>query len=171
MRSIARPFGWMISAYLQARDRLRLVLWLDISKVLSLVGLIALLGSLGGPLWACAGVGLAYGVNALASIWTVQCLDRVGVTTFLVECGPPLFACIPMVLAVTAAATVFHRTPLPVRGADVAVEIAVGGAAYVPVALLVARERSADLLRLLRGFVRSRSTRHVVNAASAPRAS
>lgn len=166
--SIARPFGWMISAYLQARDRLRVVLWLDVTKVLSLVGLIAVLGSLGGPLWACAGVGLAYGANALAGMWTVQRLDGVRMTAFLVECGGALFACVPMVLAVMAAATVLNATAVP-RGVGVALEIAVGGVAYVAAALVIARRRSADLLRLLRGIAGSRSRRGIVKGASAPR--
>ena len=162
--SIVRPFGWTISAYLQARDRTRPVLWLDVSKVVTLVGLIAVMGLLGGPLWACAGAGLAYGANALVSMWVVQQLDGVPVTAFLAECCRPLLACAPMMLAVLAVRAAIEPQQFRMRGLDLAIEIATGAAVYAPVALVVARERAADLIRLLRGIARSGS--RVADAAS-----
>jgi PST family polysaccharide transporter len=50
--SVVRPIAWLISSYLQARKRPRLVMWLEGLKALSVLGLIPLFGQFG-PLWAC----------------------------------------------------------------------------------------------------------------------
>ncbi len=150
--SLARPFGWTISAYLQVLDKTRVVLWLDVSKVVSLLGLIALLGQFG-PLWACAGVGAAYAANALASMWVVQRLDGIRVTAFLAECGRPLAACASLLAAVLLTRQGLTRLQISVRGVNLAVEIAAGGIAYVATARVVARAISDDLLRLAGGLI------------------
>jgi PST family polysaccharide transporter len=157
--SIARPFGWTISAYLQVRDRTRTVLWLDLSKVMSLIALIFALGSVG-PSWACTAVGIAYGANALASMWVVQRLDGIRVTAFLAECSRPLAACVPLLAAVLAARYAVVHAGLEVRGARLFIEIGAGALAYVTAVRVIARERSDDLLRLVRGAIcrRTRST-------------
>jgi PST family polysaccharide transporter len=147
--SIVRPFGWTISAYLQVRQQTRTILWLDVSKVVTLIGLIAALGIMG-PLWACSGVGLAYGLNAIASMWVVRRLDGVPISAFLVQCGRPLAACVPLCAAVIATRSGIAAAALVPKWLGLLAEIAAGAAAYVVCARLIARDVSDDFLQLVR---------------------
>ncbi len=163
--SIVRPFGWTVSSYLQSRDRTRTVLWLDVTKVVSLILLIAVLGTVGGALWACVGVGLAYGVNAALSLWVVRKLDGVPVAALLAECGRVLAACAPLAAAVFVVRGGLAHAGVGGHGLRLFAEIAGGAVAYVVAARVVAREASDDLLRLARGALQRRA-RHVVGSVA-----
>src|ERR1041385_6379617 len=97
--SVARPIGWVVESYFQARQRPRLILWLEGFKVVALVSLIVTVGR-AGPLYTCSAVGIAFGAHAVAALFVVRKLDGVPLGRLL---GGPLAAiaaCVPMVLAV-----------------------------------------------------------------------
>lgn len=150
--SVVRPIGWLIMGYLQAQNRTRTIMVLEAVKVAALLAGIALLATLG-PLWACAGVGLGFGVHALASLWVVHKVDGMSMWTMTSPTLGPIAASVPMAAAVWGVRSVLApHLPSVVL---LLVEVAVGGVVYVPFALLLARETSKDLLVLLRK-VRSR---------------
>jgi PST family polysaccharide transporter len=160
--SVVRPVGWTISSYLLAQGRPRADALLEALKLAVLVGLLLTLGRRG-PLWACAAVGIAFGVHALASMVVVHFADDVKVTALLARCAPALAGCVPMVAAVHGArhALALVGTSAPVScgrafgppGASLAVEIAAGAAAYALSAPFVAPAPARDLLGLVRGLV------------------
>ncbi len=147
--SLVRPIGWAVAAYMQARNLVRGVMWLEIAKVVFLLGCVWLLGQLG-PLWAAGGVGVAFGLHALASLWLVEHHgDIPSITSALAGLAGPLFACGPMVAAVLAARwLLLHNGASPI--ASLLVEILAGAAAYVLAAFAVAPRTSRHFVQLVR---------------------
>ncbi|WP_437976599.1 oligosaccharide flippase family protein [Sorangium sp. So ce295] len=153
---VTRPIGWVLSSYMQVYGRTRTIMVLEWLKVAAIVGSIALLGTMGGVLWACAGVGVAFGVHALASLWVVKRADGVPYLRLLRPLVRPLVACLPMVAAVLAVRygmRSLHDLP---RGCRLGAEVVVGGLAFVAAALVIARQASRDFLQLAREAVRRR---------------
>lgn len=153
---VTRPIGWVLSSYMQVYGRTRTIMVLEWLKVAAIVGSIALLGTIGGVLWACAGVGVAFGVHALASLWVVKRADGVPYMRLLRPLVRPLLACLPMVAAVLAVRygmQSLHGLP---RGGRLGAEVVVGGLAFVAAALVIARQASRDFLQLAREAVRRR---------------
>ncbi len=150
--SVVRPIGWLIMGYLQAQSRTRTILVLEAIKVAALmVGIGAL--AMFGPLWACVGVGVGFGLHALASLWVVHHVDGMSMGTMVRPMMAPILAAIPMVGAVVG---VRHLAgPHLPNLVLLAIEVIVGGLVYVPSALVVARASSRDLIDLLKK-VRSR---------------
>lgn len=147
--SITRPVGWVISSYVQALGRPQPLMWLELGKLLVLV---VGLGSLGraSPVAACACVGGAYTLHALASLALVRRLDGVPLARSLASLAPAVLACIPLALA-----TLGTRAALAAGGGvppfmALCLEIAAGAAAYLATAWFVANESARDLLTRLR---------------------
>jgi PST family polysaccharide transporter len=143
--SVARPIGWTVESYLQARQRPRLILGLEAFKVVALVLLVATLGRLG-PLWICSAVGGAFGAHAIACLWVVQRTDGLPLLRSLGSLWPALAASAPMVCAVLAA-----RQALLVSGVVkplecLSVEVLAGAAGYVLGAVVLARGTSRELV-------------------------
>jgi lipopolysaccharide exporter len=159
--SVVRPVGWTISSFLLAQGRPRIDAALELLKLAALVGLLLTLGR-SGPLWACSAVGFAFGLHALASMLVVQTMDGIKVTAFLRRSGPPLVACLPMIVAVFVARRLMSHLAWPAYGSHLIVEILAGAAAYLTVAPFVARRAAQDILGLLR-----LTLRYQVSAASA----
>jgi lipopolysaccharide exporter len=147
--SVTRPFGFTIASYLQASNMPRPAMWLNISKVVMLLAGIVLLGQLG-PLWACVGVGLAFGAQSLASMAVVAAKDGLRIGAFLKPCVGPLVACVPMVAAVFGVRHAVQALGIDVRGVSLALEVIVGGVVYVGAALVFARSLSRELIGLVR---------------------
>ncbi|WP_437532356.1 oligosaccharide flippase family protein [Sorangium sp. So ce726] len=153
---VTRPIGWVLSSYMQVYGRTRTIMVLEWLKVAAIVGSIALLGTIGGVLWACAGVGVAFGVHALASLWVVKRADGVPYMRLLRPLVRPLLACLPLVAAVLAVRygmRSLHDLP---RGCRLGAEVVAGGLAFVASALVIARQASRDFLQLAREAVRRR---------------
>jgi PST family polysaccharide transporter len=151
--SVARPIGWIIFSYLQARHRVRTVMVLEVGKLAALLGFMAAL-SVFGPLWSAAGVGVGYALHALISMWLIDRADGVPMGKMLLVMLGPLVACIPLLGAVLG---VRHGLPLESATAGLALEIIAGAVVYVGAALLLARAVSRDLLTLMRdSFLRKR---------------
>jgi lipopolysaccharide exporter len=153
--SVTRPMGWTISAYLQARDRPSVMMYLEVFKIVSLVALMVALARFG-PLWACGGVGIAFTIHAVASIWLVHRLDGIPFFGLLWRAVPPLAACAPMVAAVLGARWWMQRVGLDQRFVDLAGELTVGAIAYVASAFVIARSTTRDFLELAGNAIRKR---------------
>jgi PST family polysaccharide transporter len=148
--SVVRPIGWTIDAYLQARDRTRLLMVLQLGKVIALLAAVAGLAQIG-PLWACIGVGVAFGLHALAGMLAVRALDQISLRDMLAGVIPPFIACLPMVAAILA----FRQhvlAPAGLAGGVLAllIEVALGGCTFVISALILAPTASRELLQLIR---------------------
>jgi len=153
--SVFRPIGWVVSSYLQAQERNRPLMYLEAIKIVTLIGGIAALSPFGVQASASA-VGLAFGLNALLGVWLVLQngpRPRVLIEGFL----RPLIASCVMAAAVLAVRFSFKRYGLDHPGLLLIVEIAVGVVVYVPVALLVCREMTRDLLGVLRSVRKRRA--------------
>jgi PST family polysaccharide transporter len=151
--SVARPVGWTVASYLQARQLPRRIFLLEALKLALLVGCLASFGRRD-PRLACAAVGVAFGGHALASLWVVRQSDGVPLQRSLGSLLPPLAACLVM-----AAAVLLTRSALasfaPLRPVvQLAIEVVVGGVAYLLSALVLARRVSQELVAKLRVALR-----------------
>ncbi len=151
--SILRPVGWLVQSYLQAMQRARTLLYLEMARTAVLLGTILALSSKG-VLWACYAVGIAYGINAIASLWVVDKDDGMGMFQLLKPYLPPLLACAPMVLAVLGIRMALGGSINNVL--LLLAELLTGAVTYVAAALVVARSTSQDAIRLITDLVRSR---------------
>jgi PST family polysaccharide transporter len=151
--SVVRPIGWTISAYLLALNRPRIDAALEVLKLASLVVLLITVGR-AGPLWACAAVGFAFGLHAVASMAVVHAAGEVSMGALLRRCAPPLLACAPMILAVRASHLVLAA--LGVRGPalELAMQIGAGAVVYPVAVLFFARDTAVDFLALLTSALR-----------------
>lgn len=153
--SVTRPVGWTVASYLQASGRPVHILWLEVLKLVCLLGGIATLGRVS-PLFACGAVGVAFALHALASLWVIQRVEGVPLGRSLACLVPPLAACIPMVGAVLAARVAWaHAGGVPPVVA-LLFEITAGAIGYLLGAWLMARRASEDLLARLLEAVRAR---------------
>ena len=143
--AVIRPITWIGNAYLQVANHQRALSVLEIGRAVSLVVVIALLGGRG-PLWVCAGAGIAVVLNAAAFLVVLVRRCGFGWAELLGALLPPVLACAPMGVAVVALDRVLH---LPTALA-LLVEVLAGVVVFVPSALLLARAASKDLLSLLR---------------------
>jgi PST family polysaccharide transporter len=153
--SIFRPVGWTIGSYLQARDKPSWVMVLSLAKVLALLGCIAGLSRFG-ELWACAAVGIAFGLHALASIAAVRRLDGVPFFALLGGLVGPLCASVPLVGAVYGARYLLGLVGLQRTLLALVVEIGAGVLAFAPAAFVCAPHASRNLVGLFRKIVLGR---------------
>ncbi|MCB9587380.1 MAG: oligosaccharide flippase family protein [Polyangiaceae bacterium] len=151
--SIVRPVGWLISSYLQATLRPRVIMILEAVKAVGILVFVYIFARWLGPLWACTAVGMAFGTHALASIWVIKAQDQVPMSHLLKPIGRPLLACVPMVVVVLAIRYGLH-SPSWNAWAALVVEIASGAVAYVVGAFVFAGAQSRELISLLRGALK-----------------
>jgi PST family polysaccharide transporter len=146
--SIFRPITWVLSAYFEAQAQTNRLMVLEIGKGVILIGGIALLSRFG--LHVAAGaVGIAFGVSALAGVALVV---REGPSPARLLAGflQPLAACVVMAACALGARELLARVGLEHPGAQLAVMVVAGAAAYVGAALMICRKTARDLLDLAR---------------------
>ena len=66
--TVFQPVAWSAVAYLAAEKMTRPIMVMSIARAVLLLALVAVLGWLGGPVWACAGVGAGYAVHSVATV-------------------------------------------------------------------------------------------------------
>jgi PST family polysaccharide transporter len=162
--SVLRPIGWTISAYLLARDRPCLDAALEVLKLAAVVAFLLTLGRLG-PLSACAAVGFAFALHAVASLVVVQIVDGIALVDLCARCGAPLLACLPLVIAVLGTRFVLENAGVHSYPTILAAQIAVGTVTYPAAALVLARPMALDLLSVVTSALR-RQTAPSVRATS-----
>jgi PST family polysaccharide transporter len=153
--SVTRPVGWTVASYLQASGRPVPILWLELLKLVCLLGGIATLGRTS-PLFACGAVGLAFALHALASLWVIQRVEGVPLGRSVACFLPALGACVPLVGAVLAARVAWEHAGAIPRVVALGFEIAAGAAGYLVGAWLMARRASEDLLARLLEALRAK---------------
>ncbi len=162
--SVMRPVGWLVMGYLQAQSRTRTIMVLEAVKVVALLGCIATLARLG-PLWACAGVGIAFGLHALVSLYAVHRVDGMSLMSMVRPMFAPVAASAPMAAAVLGVRYLLGGHVAPVI--LLVCEVAAGGIIYVPSAFLIANSAAREVLSLLKK-VRSRKAPPTTEPAPAP---
>jgi PST family polysaccharide transporter len=156
--AIGSPIGWTIAAYLQTLGRTRVIMVLEVVKLVVLLGTMYVLARAAGPVAACGAAGVAFALHALASLWAVHRIDQVRFGAVVVGCLRPLLACLPMVAGVLVVRRLLPR-PDVVPAVRMMVELAVGALAYVASAFAVAGDAARELLRLVADVVRRRRAR------------
>jgi PST family polysaccharide transporter len=158
--SVFRPIGWVVSSYLQAQERNKPLMYLEMIKIVTLLGGVVALSPFG--VRASAGaVGLAFAINAVLGVWLVLHngpRPRVLIEGFL----RPLFAASVMAAAVLLMRFTLKGFSLAHPGILLAAEISVGAIVYVAVALVVCRDATRDLLQGMREL---RKRKHASNAS------
>lgn len=145
--SVFRPITWVLSAYMEAEQKTGRLMFLELAKIVFLIAGIGLLAPLGLRV-AAGAVGLAFGLTAIAGVAMVA---RHGASParLAVAFVQPLAACVVMGVAVWLAHRGLHLAGIDRPALILFVSIAVGAITYVGAALVVCRETSRDLLRLL----------------------
>ena len=141
--SVFRPITWTLSAYVEAESKTGRLMFLEVAKVVLIVGGIALLSPFGLRISACA-VGIAFALSAVAGVILVA-REGPSATKLLIGFLQPLAACGCMGGAIwlvhTALANQAYGLQLPAM-------IVVGGAVYVAAALVLCRATARELLSL-----------------------
>lgn len=151
--SIVRPVGWLISSYLQATLRPRVIMTLEAIKALGIVVFVYAFARWLGPLWACTAVGMAFGTHALLSIWVLKVQDQVPVSALIRPLARPLLACAPMLVAVLGLRFGLQTWTWNAWLALIS-EISLGAVAYLFGAFAFAGAQSRELVSLLRGALK-----------------
>jgi len=146
--SVARPVGWLTTSYLQACDRTRVAMNLEIFKVVVLLTAITALAQVG-PLWVCAAAGIAFGAHSLAGMGYLSRLDGIPISSIVVQVARPLAACVPLVGAVLGLRYLLDGFGIGHGVVSLALEIIAGGLVYVAFAFVLAPGIARDFLGLV----------------------
>lgn len=156
--SVFRPVTWVLSTYMEAQDRTARMMYLEVGKVLLILGGIAALAPFGLRV-AAGAVGFAFGANAILGIYLVIRENPAqGPSPRRLAAGflQPLAACGVMAAAVLVLRTqVLEPVGVPAL-VMLVVEIVVGAVAYTGAALILCRATAKDLLSLVRRIVRGK---------------
>jgi PST family polysaccharide transporter len=150
--SVFRPIMFVLSTYMEAEQKTGRLMWLEIGKLVVLIGGIVVLSSFGLRV-ACGAVGLSFGAAAIAACLVVA---REGVSLRALAIGfvQPLLACGVMAAAVYGVHLGLRAAGLDYAAVELVTEIVLGGIAYAAAALVLAPTSSRDLLRLLKKTLR-----------------
>jgi PST family polysaccharide transporter len=153
--SVFRPIMWVLSAYMEVQARTARLMYLELAKIVVLLGGFILLAPFGLRV-AAAAVGIAFGATSVAGVLMVA---REGPSIWRLFLGfaQPLAACAVMAVAVIATDRGLRLAGVDAPAIHLAVEIAVGAGAYAIGALTICRTASRDLIKQLRGALRKDS--------------
>jgi len=150
--SVFRPITWVLSAYMESLQKTNKLMFLEIAKLVLLIGGIAVLSPYGVRV-ASGAVGIAFGLTAIGGVMMIM---REGPSPMRLLLGfvQPLLACGVMAAAIWA----LHHTLVAAGVTHPLVylfsEIVVGAIAYVAAALVLCRETARDMLGLLKQALR-----------------
>lgn len=153
--SIFRPVSWVLGSYMVAQERTGIFMWLELGKIALLLACIPLFAPLG-PVWACAGVGIAFGGHAIGGVILVMRADNISATQFLPGFVGPLVACVPLVGAVLGARWLVAAAGVSHPAISLCAEIAAGAVVYVPAAFVFAPGTARDFVGLVKNALRGR---------------
>jgi lipopolysaccharide exporter len=147
--SVFRPVTWVIASYMHVQERTPTMMLLEAFKVVTLLGSIFALRPFG-PVIACFGVGIGFGVQAIAMVIVLKVQDNIPPIRFLKGFFGPLLACIPMAATVFGVRYVLRQNQVHSPILSLIAEITIGGLVYVPSAYVLANETARDFLRLIK---------------------
>lgn len=162
------PIGFAVHSYLNASGHPRWVMILSVFRTAVLLGGMLVLGWMGGPLWACAGVGLAFGAYTFASLILAARLAAISPWALVAGLVRPFIACVPMVMAVLGTRVLLRSGGVTASAVFVAGELVAGAVVYVTSALLIARAASRDLLQVVGGVLARKRAVAVVALGQTP---
>jgi lipopolysaccharide exporter len=150
--SVFRPITWAIGPYLEAADRTGQLMFLEVAKVLLLLGGIFALAPLG-LAYSAGAVGVAFGLNAIGGVIMVA---KAGprASVLLVGFMQPLAACALMVGAVLGVRAGLQAAGVTLPIVYLAIEVGVGTLVYIGSAWVLCNATARDLLGLVRGLRR-----------------
>jgi PST family polysaccharide transporter len=122
---------------------------MSITRAVVLLTLVALLGWLGGPVWACAGVGAGYAFHAVLTVAVTAKFTTLPARAYFANVLRPLLACVPMFLAVAAVRATLLQHGVP-GALSLTVQVLCGGLVYIATALVLAGANVGELLRIIR---------------------
>jgi PST family polysaccharide transporter len=147
--TIFQPSGWPALAYLQVESKTGLIAKMSFIRAAVVLSGVVVFGLLGGPIAACAGVGVGFAVHSILTVMLTARATALPIGPYFAQVIRPFFACVPMFVAVTAAhAFLGARVP---AGLDLGAEVVVGGAVYIGAAFVIAGNNVSEMLRLVRG--------------------
>ncbi len=150
--SLTRPLMWASAAYLQATDRPRILMLLEIMTVVTMVAGLLTLGRIS-VIWACIAVGIATFVRVIVTALVLRRIDRIGLWAFFRPQVMPVVACLPMigvVVLVRHAVTGVGWSAL----VSLLAEVAAGGLMYAGAAWALANPTCRDVLDVARRALR-----------------
>lgn len=147
--TVFQPIPWSAMAYLQAERMTRPTMTMAVARAVVLLSLVALLGKLGGPTWACAGVGVGYTFHSFVTVLLAARLTPLSATRYLASVVRPLLACAPMFAIVLGLRQLLRTHGVP-EVASLGAQVLAGGVAYVAAARVIAGSNVRELLRLVR---------------------
>ena len=147
--TVFQPVAWSAIAYLQAEKMTKVIMVMSIARATLLLTLVALLGWLGGPVWACAGVGAGYAIHSVLTVTVTARFTPLPARRYFGNVLRPLFACVPMFVAVAALRSFLAERYIP-GALSLAAQIVCGGAIYVGAAFVLAGANVRELIRLIR---------------------
>jgi lipopolysaccharide exporter len=144
---IVRPPYAAVTSYITVQRGPRPVIVLEWVTVAALLTGLFTVGRIS-PLWACAAVGVAFGLRAVLGMYVAAVSSRIPLSALARQLVLPLVGCAFMVGGVYAAraglAALGVRAPVP----HLVLEILAGAVVYVAAVLLFAPAAARDLLRL-----------------------
>lgn len=153
--SVVRPIGWVGGAYLQVKDRPRIIMVLEVGKTATLLVLISLFARIGSVAsyhvyYACGAVGVAFGLSAFSYLYAIAKVDGTPLRQLVVPLLAPVLACVPMAFAVFEFQRLIAQLWRMPHAMVLIGEILVGVLVFVPSAFLIAPGATRELLGLLR---------------------
>jgi lipopolysaccharide exporter len=147
--TVFQPVAWSAIAYLQAEKMTRPIMFMSIARTILLLALVALLGWLGGPVWACAGVGAGYAAHSVLTVAVTARFTSLPARAYFASVVRPLFACVPMFVAVASLRLSLAQRHVP-ESVSLAAQVLCGSVAYVGAVLVLADANVRELIRMAR---------------------
>jgi len=148
-----RPITWSATAFLQAQQRTRPIMTMSFLRAALLLSLMAVVGKIGGPNWACASAAISFTCYSVAMVVITGRTEQISARDYLVNVARPVLACVPMFACVLGLAQVLARAGVP-GAVSLILQVIVGGVVYIASAFVLARTLANDLLALLRKTIR-----------------
>ncbi len=152
--SVFRPVNGLISQYLVSVERNRVLLSVEVLRVVVLFGGLVLLGLLG-PVIAAFAVGLASFVHTCALVRAIHGDGRF-IRSLLAMLRAPVVACAVMAVVVLSVRAAFGPVDGVQEGVLLGAEIASGALAYAGAMFVFGRAAALEALTLARGALRPR---------------
>ncbi len=145
---VVQPITWVAGPYLLAKGHNWSLSAQEFVKLVALAGGLMLFAPWG-PVWACAGVGFAYTINAITYYYKLVS-DGISARQLALAMGLPLLPCLPMVMAVFG--TRYGLTSLGIDNSLVLLlaEIAAGALVFIPAAFLLCGSIARDFIELVK---------------------
>jgi PST family polysaccharide transporter len=147
--TVFQPVAWSARAYLLAEKITRPILVVSIARTLLLLALVALLGWLGGPVWACAGVGAGFAAYSVLLVVVAGRFTPLSARAYFLSVLRPLLACVPMFFAVVSL-QLFLAERQVAGSVSLTAQVVCGAVVYLGAVLVLADANVRELIRLVR---------------------